>query len=222
MRAVGVDGWRRGWVAVVLERGRFAGAVAGPALAELLAGCGSAEAIGVDMPIGLPPTGTRKADTRAKTLLGPRGGSVFYAAPRAALLAPLHADAVRICRELGCPGVSQQSHALREKILEVEQVALVDERLFEVHPEVSYLALSGSVLPSKRSWNGLRARLAALSSARIALPAVLDGAAGGVPAHDVVDAAVAAWSADRLARGVAECIPDPPERIGSRLAAIWY
>jgi predicted RNase H-like nuclease len=43
-----------------------------------------------------------------------------------------------------------------------------------------------------------------------------------VPLDDVLDAAAAAWSADRLARGEAEPLPDPPAMVDGREVAIWF
>jgi len=46
----------------------------------------------------------------------------------------------------------------------------------------------------------------------------------GVPElDDVVDAAVVAWSATRIARGEAQSLPEPPEHDSDgRPVAIWY
>jgi predicted RNase H-like nuclease len=38
----------------------------------------------------------------------------------------------------------------------------------------------------------------------------------------VVDAAVVAWSARRIAAGTASSLPDPPEDSDGRAVAIWY
>jgi predicted RNase H-like nuclease len=39
----------------------------------------------------------------------------------------------------------------------------------------------------------------------------------------VLDAAAAAWSADRIATGTAKALPDPPElTTAGRRIAIWY
>jgi predicted RNase H-like nuclease len=121
-------------------------------------------------------------------------------------------------REL-LPSLSAQSFALRKKILEVE--ASLEERVFEVHPEVSFAALAGRHLQhSKRSWNGHMDRRRLLSAAGIALPDELR--AGRAAVDDVLDAAIAAWSAGRKARGEATTLPpDPPVQDRHRVA-IWY
>jgi predicted RNase H-like nuclease len=117
------------------------------------------------------------------------------------------------------PSLSAQSFALGRKILEVE--ACLEDRVFEVHPEVSFAALASRQLRhSKRSWNGQMERRRLLTAAGIELPEELT--AGHAAADDVLDAAIAAWSAVRKARGEALTLPsDPPVQDG-RPVAIWY
>lgn len=131
-----------------------------------------------------------------------------------ALVAATYAEAREVL-----PSLSAQSFALGKKILEVE--ACLEERVFEVHPEVSFAALAGRQLRhSKRSWNGQMERRRLLASAGIELPDELT--AGQAAADDVLDAAIAAWSAVRNARGEAATLPaDPPLQDG-RPVAIWY
>jgi predicted RNase H-like nuclease len=196
-RVVGVDGIRRGWLAVALENGRFAGARPFATLRDICDAHADAAAIAVDIPIGLPSPASwpRRADAAAKEFLRAHASRVFLTFPRAVYEAPTHAAAVVLAKELGCTGISQQSFALRHKILEAE--ALDDERVIEVHPELAFAELAGRVLPTKHSWRGLRARMDALERAGIDVPAEIE--AGGEPAADVLDAAVAAWTAARCA-----------------------
>jgi len=43
-----------------------------------------------------------------------------------------------------------------------------------------------------------------------------------VGVDDVLDASAVAWTAARLARGAAMCVPDPPQRFSDGVAAaIW-
>jgi predicted RNase H-like nuclease len=93
--------------------------------------------------------------------------------------------------------------------------------VIEVHPEVSFAALAGRPLQnSKRSWNGQMERRRLLASAGIELPDELT--AGDAAADDVLDAAIAAWSAARKDRGEAATVPaEPPVQDGRRVA-IWY
>jgi predicted RNase H-like nuclease len=210
----GADACRGGWVAILSEGGRFAGSLLETSFASLLEDLTSAEAIGVDIPIGLPTDGARAADRAARAFVGPRRNSVFPTPPRKALAAASYAEA-----RLVVPSLSAQSFAIGKKILEVE--ACLDERVFEVHPEVSFAALAGSHLQhSKRSWNGQMERRRLLVGAGLDVPDQL--VAGGAPVDDVLDAAVAAWSAARWARGEARSLPDDPPVQHGRAVAIWY
>jgi len=215
VRAVGIDGWRGGWVAVVLEDGRWTATRAAAGLAELADACGAAAAIGVDMPLGLLARGWRQADDLAAARLGAQRSRVFRVPPRRAWQAPTHRDAVAVCRTLTDPpaGFSVQAWSLKEKIRQAEEVrAARPGLLFEVHPELSFAALNGGpvVAASKKTWNGQMTRRALLARAGIALPDDLAGS-GVVPADDILDAAAVAWSATRIAGGRADSFPRPPQ-----------
>ena len=212
----GLDACRSGWIAVVLDDGRFAEAVVGATFADTVAALDRATAIGVDIPIGLPApdAGPRLADAACRAFVGPRRGSVFPTPPRAALLAPTYAEARGIL-----PSLSAQSYALRRKILEVD--AALTDRVFEVHPEASFAALAGAPMPHpKRTWNGLMERRRVLAGAGIEVPAALPAVTAA--ADDVLDAAAVAWTAARKARGEARTLPDDPPWHDGRAVAIWY
>jgi predicted RNase H-like nuclease len=220
---LGVDGWSKGWVGVEVRAGRCGAAHAGPNLRALIAAV-PADAVGVDIPLGLVDTGWRTADLAARKLLGPRASSVFLTPPRAALAEESHAQASARCRELTSKGFSIQAWGLKTKLLEAN--LLYDAGGFalrEVHPELSFTAMG---LPpgsgGKKSWSGQRARLRLLRSVGVDLPDDLGGA-GEVPPDDVLDAAAVAWSADRVAGGIAASVPEPPQ-INERgqQVAIWY
>lgn len=223
---IGVDACPGGWVAVELRDGRFAGARLHAELRDITAGIGHSAVVAVDMPLGLLDTGWRRADTEAAALLGRLRSSVFRVPPRAVWQEEHYEAAGRRCRELTGAGLSRQSWALAAKLREAND-CLADaggDRLFEVHPEVSFWALAGRtpLRHRKKSWAGQMARRSLLQAAGIVLPDEL-GDAGRVPPDDVLDAAAAAWSAHRIAQGLAHPLPDPPQldRAG-RPIAIWY
>jgi predicted RNase H-like nuclease len=183
---------------------------------------GGVDVVAIDIPIGVPARGSRQADVLARRVVGPRRSSVFPTPVRAALEARDYAAAVMASRDLTGVGLSRQAHALGPALLEVEEwVRSTAVAVVEVHPEVSFAVLAGSPLPwSKKSWAGARARLDLLAGAGVHLPADL-GPAAVVPVDDVLDAAVAAWSARRYLRGEAVSFPDPPEVLDGIGAAIW-
>ena len=213
MRVLGVDGYTRGWVAVALEDGRFAGVQLGRRFEDLVVT--DAVAIGVDIPIGLPEVPPRPADLAARGFVRPLGATVFPAPPRPVAEAPDYAAANALMRELTGGGISRQAFALSARILEVAVVAEADERLFEVHPEASFRELAGHPIgASKHTWSGFQVRRRVLAAAGIELPDDLPHA----PLIDTLDAAVAAWSADRYARGEARPLPAGHT---ARIGAIW-
>lgn len=215
---IGVDWYKAGWVAVVLEPDPRV--VVATGLDQLIARVDGVACVGVDMPIGLPET-TREADTEARAFVGVRRNSVFMTPPREVLDAPSYDEANTIAeRLLGGKRISKQSWALGQNIKAVAAVAEVDERVIEVHPEVSFRAMHGAeILFAKTTWNGQALRRAALAKHGIVLPDELDEA-GGVPPADVLDAAAAAWSARRHARRESRSLPDGWPR--GTPGAIWY
>ena len=210
----GVDGYRKGWVAVSLDPSGDVQVSTHPTFTEVLSL--RAQVIAVDIPIDPPGLGARATDAGARAFVGPgRASSVFPTPPRASLEARTFAEANEIARTISGKGISQQAFALGRKILEVHALAEVDERVIEMHPEVSFRRLAGEVIPeSKHTHEGLERRRALLTSAGIVLP----GAVRGVPEADLLDAAAGAWTAARYSRGDAQAFP--PEH-HERLGAIW-
>jgi len=224
-QVAGVDGCPKGWIAIVLEDGRFARAEFSPTFAELLIHLPDARVIAVDIPIGLPDgSEPRAADIEARKLLGPRGSSVFTTPPRAVLEAPTYRGANRLSKQRFGRGISAQSYALRKKIFEVDACTGDDDLVYEVHPEVCFTAMNGEPLAySKKSWHGQRARLRLLANAGITIPDDL-GDEGKIPPDDIIDSAAAAWSAHRIAAGTGEKVgkPVPLPRPNRNAGFIWY
>jgi predicted RNase H-like nuclease len=209
-------------VTVALTDGSFGGASVYTSFRAILDDWTESVAIGIDIPIGLPVGATRQADVLARRLLGRRRPSVFLTPPRSVLLADTYREARRISTHEFGRGVSAQAYALRKKILEVEGSLAGDQLIREVHPEMAFRAMAGEPLEHpKRTWNGQMVRRSLLADHGIALPDTLD-VAGSVAVDDVLDAAAVAWSARRIAMGVAESVPDPPELIDGVGAAIWW
>ena len=210
----GVDGYRKGWVAVALDPSGDVQVSTHASFSEVLSS--QARVIAVDIPIDPPGLGVRQADAGARAFVGgSRASSVFPTPPREALEARTFAEANEIARTITGKGISQQAFALARKILEVHALAEVDERVIEMHPEVSFRELAGEpVLESKHTAAGLARRRELLETGGVVLP----GAVPGVPEADLLDAAAGAWTAARYAEGRAQPFPPGhPERLG----AIW-
>ena len=208
---IGLDACRGKWLAIVLDNGRFVGSALGFA-ESLVSAWPDASAIGVDVPIGLPETPDRDADREARRFVGSRRSSVFPTFPRPVLEAATYEDAKVLCEERGWPKPSIQSFGMRHRILEIAPLAETDPRIVEVHPEVAFRELVGRPLAPKRTAVGSSERRDALRAASVELPDL------PYPLDDVLDAAVAAWTAARFARGEAAPLP---EDHASRIGAIW-
>jgi predicted RNase H-like nuclease len=207
----GVDAAAGEWLAVVLVDGHYEGADLRPAVADILRLHPSIEKVAVDIPIGLPLNTVRPADIEARQFVGSaRSASVFFAPPRAVLEARPYEAAVEESRRRVGPGISRQAYSLRDRIFEVASLAETDDRLVEVHPEVSFRALNGAPLRfSKHTWNGVAERRTLLASVGILIPDEMPEG-GRVAPDDVVDAAVAAWSALRVLEGRSRTLPTMP------------
>jgi len=225
-RVLGVDAGRVGWVGVALEHGVTHTYVAANIadLADRALLDGSVDVVAVDMPIGLPDRGRRQADILARAAVGPRRSSVFMTPVRAALEAADHASAVILNRERAGEGLSVQAFSLKPKMLQVQQwVRETSLRVVEVHPEVSFAQLAGKPLDLRKStWAGAVRRRALLADAGVVLAGELGEVGEAVAVDDILDAAVAAWTARRVVRGQALSMPDPPETFSDGLScAIW-
>ena len=203
-----MDGTKSGWVAVTLEHGRFASDHL-LAMETIFEELGDVDVIAIDVPIGFGP---RDADVAARKFLKGAASAVFSTPSRELLERPFGPGL----------GISAQAHALGPRIRHVTRLAETDPRIHEVHPEVSFRAMNGGrpLRYRKKSAGGALERIALLNREGID-PTPLT-AAWAAPLDDVLDAAAAAWSAQRIARGEARSLPDMPDSVDGRPVAIWY
>lgn len=223
-RAIGLDGYSKGWVAVLLHGDlheiRFCRDIA-----EALSS--GFDRAAIDIPIGMIDDGERACDRLARERLRPHSSRVFTGArrwlweefsdPDAA-----NHDALRRCQKR----VSRQLWHLGPKIMEVDAFVR-DHRacdIREAHPELVFLRLnSGGQLPSKKSEEGLRLRRKLLKREGIRdidkwLTAERIGT--GAKSDDVIDACAVAIAA----RDVAGCVPEgmaPRDACGLPMQ-IWF
>ncbi len=174
MLVLGIDGCRDGWLVVALRGGSFQSANFAPTVAEALDAHPVARVVAIDIPIGSEEKWFRSVDAEARKRLGSRGSTLFETPPLDVLRQPDFASAVSLYRKLTGKGLSQQSYALRTKILEVAPLADRDDRIIEVHPELSFSVLARGPIPaSKKTWDGLMRRKLLLEQAGIHLPEAL-------------------------------------------------
>jgi predicted RNase H-like nuclease len=225
-RELGADVCSRGWVGVAIEAGAT-DVYFGRTIRELLVVAqadAEIDVVAIDIPIGLPDNSHRQADELARQAAGPRWQSVFMTPVRAALLADDHLSAVVVNRRLAGRGVSRQAYGLRTKIFEVD--AWIQERshpVIEAHPEVCFAAMARSpLLTRKKTWAGAEQRRRLLDGAGIRLGRELGLAGEMAGVDDILDAAAAAWTAQRYAKGQARSMPETPEIFSDGIrCAIW-
>jgi predicted RNase H-like nuclease len=162
LRAIGLDGFSRGWVAVCLDGDEQMISFHAD-ITEALSG--EFDRAGIDIPIGMTEDGERACDRLAREKLRPHSSRVFTGARR--WLWQEFSDPDEANREAlrrGQTRVSRQLWHLGRKIMEVDDFLrahpLIDVR--EVHPELVFLRLNGGKpLPQKKSEEGdtLRRRL---------------------------------------------------------------
>jgi predicted RNase H-like nuclease len=209
VRVTGVDGCRGGWLAATVDDADTVVWEWTTEVAQLLRA--GADAVAIDIPIGLPDTGRRTCDQAARSLLGRRGATVFAAPVRPVLDCVTYADARGVLATLGGPSMSAQAFGIVAAVRAVDAVVTVadETRVVEAHPEVAFTLMGGGhVCPGKRTTAGVGVRLRLLQSW---LPTVLDALAdvpGRAGLDDALDALACAWVARRWVRGEATVLGD--------------
>lgn len=218
VKVAGADVWKGQWVVIVLNDGAFERGFVASEFSMAMSELDDVVVIGVDIPIGLPTLGERRpSDLEARAFVGPRRSSVFFTPSRELLMCDTAQEANRLAREQGVSGIAAQTFGLKKQIVAVAPWAEGDERIFEVHPEVSFREAAGHVLPwPKSSWNGQMLRRSVLASHGIEIPETVPSL-GAAEASDIVDAAIVAWSASRIA--INQALPMPLG--GGRIGSIW-
>lgn len=227
---LGIDGCRTGWIGVLLPNTGAPLAIVTPTLDALLGHPAAPSVIAIDMPIGLPERvgpGGRGPERHARAVLGARQSSVFSIPSRAAVMAEDYGEACRLALETSEPPrkVSRQAFGLFPKIRALDALMTPDleDRIFESHPELAFRQLNGGApmgLPKKvknvAHAPGLDERRALLVRHGYS-PAFLERPPRGAGMDDLLDAAVLALVARRIASGEAECFPPVPDRDGRGL-----
>jgi predicted RNase H-like nuclease len=224
VRAIGLDGFRKGWVAVCLD-GDEQSISFHPDVAGALSGRFDRAAI--DIPIGMTDNGERACDRLAREKLRPHPSRVFSGARRwlwEQFKNPEKANAEALRRSQ--KRVSRQLWHLGPKIMEVDAFVRAHRELDirEVHPELVFLRLNGNKpLPPKRFEEGdtLRRRLLERQGFRDIDRWLNEARIGtGAKRDDVLDAGAVAIAARDPAGSLREGSP-PPDTFGLPMQ-IWY
>ena len=228
MRLAGVDGCPDGWVAVVADAGTLASARL--AFFADLAGFMNREAIDlalVDMPIGfVDGPESRDVEGAMRGFLPGKASSVFPTPCRMALSEPTYMDASFVNAQVLGKRLPKQTFALFPKLREVDEAVrlLGQGRMREGHPEVSFAAMNGQpVLSKKREPLGKQDRMALLQAAGLPAEDLLRARPKGrVADNDILDAAALLWSAARYFDNTHITFPPKPSQdsVGLEMSVI--
>lgn len=222
--AVGVDARQReGLWTVRVEDGRLDRIEQLDDVDAVIEAAQNVDVIAFDIPIGHEdPTGEEGDGRRACEVAAvERFGQVLeerllpMPPPAIYELEHFH-EAQAYCETKGWPVIEKAIWHGGYRVQHVTELAADDERIVEIHPEVSFGALNeahggeGLLEHYGRGWNALYERLELLHEEGLR-PARSMGGVGRASPKDVIDATIAAWSAHRAATGEAGTLPsDPP------------
>jgi predicted RNase H-like nuclease len=152
---MGVDGCKSGWLVCrysLANRDTTFRVLA--TFAEVLDLSMNALRVAVDIPIGLTARGeSRACDREARQILGwPRRNSVFSAPSRCLLEENSYSAACARSRSLARKAISKQTYSIFGKIAEVDRAmeTQLQDKIFEMHPEVSFWSLDERPTGSSR------------------------------------------------------------------------
>jgi predicted RNase H-like nuclease len=199
----GVDGMPGGWLVALVDGATVRWVVAEDA-ASVVTITAECEAVGVDMPMGLPPSGWRECELAARRFLGSARSSVFLAPPRPVLAATSYPEACELARAVHGKAISKQLWHILDRIRDWDSVLdpLRQRRIVESHPECSFRTM-GFVDASKKTGRGIGQRLA-LHRGWLDSGTAFQDLPSGANFDDALDALAVAWTARRWAGGDAE------------------
>jgi predicted RNase H-like nuclease len=226
----GVDGCKAGWIAVTaaLESFDKPEVKVFASVAALIAELAPRSLIAIDMPIGLPERairGGREADWAARQFLGRQRASVFPVPSRRAVdaCANGYQSVSIIGQDTSDPPrkPSRQIFGILHRIRQIDEILrqepVLRERVFEVHPEVSFKVMNNDEpLPERKKVkgrinpNGMQLRKKLLEKEGFPRSFLDQIAPPGAGRDDFYDACACAWSAKRILARKARVFPWRP------------
>lgn len=233
----GVDGCKKGWIAVTAEPETLGKAQVKifASFAELISQLSPQTLIAVDMPVGLAERtcrGGRPPDWAAREFLGPQRASVFPVPSRRAVYAHEkgYPQVCAMARATSDPAraPSKQLFAILPRIRQIDEILrhdpLLRERVFEVHPEVSFKVMHKDEPLSERkkvkgriNWRGMQLRKDLLTKEGFPLSFLDQSPPNGAGWDDFYDACACAWSGRRILYKEARVFPLAPPLDGEGL-----
>ena len=182
--------------------------------------------IGIDIPLQLSHTGKRFAEIEARSLLKNRACTIFTPPTLNALRAKNYMDACEVnFKECG-KRISKQSWNLFPKIKEaqefLENKSINKLRIFEVHPELSFMAMNNMSLvqASKKTDIGREIRIKLIQKffPKFSFESVRNEYKKNQALDDdILDSVSVLWSTQRIVDNIAQFVPKDPEKINMKI-----
>ena len=223
---IGIDGCRAGWITTQILDNQLISFQIIENLNDDYLKQSNLSHIGIDIPLQLSHTGKRLAEVEARALLKKRACTIFSPPTLNALRAKNYIDACEVnFKECG-KRISKQSWNLFPKIIEahkfLENNSISKLGVFEVHPELSFMAMNDMNLveASKKTDIGKEIRIKLIKKFfptfsfelvrnKYKKNQVLD--------DDILDSISVLWSTQRIVDNIAQFVPKDPEKINMRI-----
>ena len=212
MDLIGVDGTSSGWIASIgNSRDKLLSTIEfSEDLNKLLSDYPDSIVV-IDMPIELNKKNyLRKCDILAKKYLGKDFQSSIFIPPlKRVLECSTYQEANELSKKMVGKGLSKQSWYLKSKIIEVQELSKLSNKIYEGHPECSFKMLKkGSLKAKKKSVLGIFERLDLLK--RVGLDPLSVNLKlennSSIKIDDVLDSMVLFVTASRIVEGNYLCL----------------
>ena len=223
---IGIDGCRAGWITAKILDNQLISFQIIENLNDDYLKQSNLTHIGIDIPLQLSHTGKRLAEIEARGLLKKRACTIFSPPTLNALRAKNYIDACEVnFKECG-KRISKQSWNLFPKIKEahkfLENNSISKLEVFEVHPELSFMAMNDMNLieASKKTETGKEIRIKLIQKffPNFSFESVRNQyKKNQVLDDDILDSISVLWSTQRIVDNIAQFVPKDPEKINMRI-----
>ena len=225
-RVIGIDGCRVGWIIAKVDDKKSLSFHIVKNLNDDYLKQSNLSCIGIDIPLQLTHTGKRLAEIEARVLLKKRACTIFSPPTLNALRAKNYIDACEVnFKECG-KRISKQSWNLFPKIIEahkfLENNSISKLEVFEVHPELSFMAMNDMNLveASKKTETGKEIRIKLIQKffPNFSFESVRNKyKKNQVLDDDILDSISVLWSTQRIVDNIAQFVPKDPGKINMRI-----
>ena len=223
---IGIDGCRAGWITTKILNNQSISFQIIENLNDDYLKQSNLSHIGIDIPLELSHTGKRLAEVEARGLLKKRACTIFSPPTLNALSTKNYIDACEVnFKECG-KRISKQSWNLFPKIIEthkfLENNSISKLEVFEVHPELSFMAMNDMnlVQASKKTDIGREIRIKLIQKffPKFSFESVRNEYKKNQALDDdILDSVSVLWSTQRIVDNIANFVPKDPKRIDMRI-----